>query len=609
MAFLNTLFGNSRAPAQQDDAANAPPSELLGHQILSLTLTRVPDIFDADSLWSSQHVKKSAICDKATGSVRHRLYAHLKANKRKVHRQDPGSGRLLGSRRVYTDLVVQINRQRWTQEIRGGEPGFAILTTNLALRHREDFKQDLKALRRAPRYVVSPTPDLAANEVRFLFGSGIFVPDENDELITRLNLTDPAGTRLEILDWEIYDPSGSMVRRPGGLYSGQRSCFIRGPAGPSLIPLVARDWPSGNAGFIQLSRPPAADHWRAYDDGETYRCINIEGESYARGRRYRFADTTGREALSLLLKPADAESDPLEPSSTQPTAEVTPVAAPSADMQPSYLLRLVGIALPGIHGARRVRRSGGIDLAGWRLWLDAEGGLADLDQTDPSDLAMLSTDANTGQLLVRHAGTSELIEIKELPFQLRINPVSETDHATVSRPAHDNYLGIAWLSRQPELALAFVDYEVPEPRWLGRGGGHPTPELCLDFLDQPGSLVWSGSAVSGGSLGHLELSRQQLEAVLDPATHHLEVTPPASGNPVSSFILDQGLRLLTTLKPGDDTLQMEPGQYLLLGCYLLRYEHVEPESGATGEETILSGASAEADDDRTLVAPQPTQAG
>ena len=609
MAFLNSLFGNARDPVRQDGAISAPPSELLGHQILSLTLTRIPDIFDADGLWSAQHTKKTAICDKESGSSRHRLYAHLKANKRKIHRQDPGSGRLLGLRRVYSDVVVQINRQRWAQEIRGGEPGFAILTTNLALRHRKDFKQDLKALNRTPRYVVAPAPDLAADEVRFLFGSGIFVPGEDDELIARLSPLDPTGTRFEVLDWEIYDHTGGMARRPVGLYAGQRSCFIRGPAGPSLIPHVARDWSQGDSGFVQLSRPPAADHWRAYDDGETCRCVEIEGEPYAGGRRYRFLDAMGRETLSLLLEPPESESNAPASSSTLPITEPGPGAARPAGLQPSHLLRLVGIALPGIHGARRVRRANGVDLVGWRLWLDSGGGLADLGQADPSRLAMVSTNAETGKLLVRHAGASELIEVEELPFRLRINPFSETDHATIARPAHDNYLGMVWLSQQPELVLAYADHEVPGSRWLGRAGGHPTPELCLDFLDQPGSLLWSGPELSGGSLGHLELSRQQLEAALDSPSDRLEITPPASGNPVSSFVLDPGFRLLATLKPGVTAWQLEPGHYLLLGCYLLRFEHLRSEAGASGEETILSGSSVDIDDERTLVAPQPTRAG
>ena len=76
MAFLYSLFGNSRDRAQQDGAA--PPSKLLARHILSLTLTRVSDILDADGLWSAQHTKKSGIREKVSGSPKYRLYAHLK---------------------------------------------------------------------------------------------------------------------------------------------------------------------------------------------------------------------------------------------------------------------------------------------------------------------------------------------------------------------------------------------------------------------------------------------------------------------------------------------------------------------------------------------------
>jgi len=70
-----------------------------------------------------------------------------------------------------------------------------------------------------------------------------------------------------------------------------------------LVPLIARGWPRDNSGFVQLSRPAAAVHWRAYDDGETTRGTNIDGEPYTTGRRYRFVDANGRETLSLTLDP------------------------------------------------------------------------------------------------------------------------------------------------------------------------------------------------------------------------------------------------------------------------------------------------------------------
>jgi len=57
----------------------------------------------------------------------------------------------------------------------------------------KDFKRDLKALRRTPRYVVAPAADVAVDEVRFLFGSSIFVPDENDELLAHLRLLGAGG--------------------------------------------------------------------------------------------------------------------------------------------------------------------------------------------------------------------------------------------------------------------------------------------------------------------------------------------------------------------------------------------------------------------------------
>jgi hypothetical protein len=598
------LFGRRRDHKSLDGREPDGAAALLERQILSLTLSQVSDLFDADGLWSAQHTRKSRIRDKASGNPRYRLYDHLKARKRKIHSKDPGSGRLFGVKRVFTDVVVQISPQVWTQEIRTGEPGFAILTTNLALRHREDFKRDLKAQRRAPRYVVAPAPDLALGEVRFLFGSGIFVPDDDDTLEARMSLLGPAGERLEIHDWEVYDQFGRLFQRPAGLYAEQRSICVRGPAGPAQVPHVARGWPLDNLGFVQLSRPPAAALWRAYDDGESSRCLDLDGESLSDGgRRYRFVDARGRESLSLLLVPvtptSSAPDSPASPNAPHMSAVINePDRAALSDdgAEPSYVLRLVGIALPRVDGAQRVRLRDGIELDGWRLWIDPLGGLADLNQTDPARLAMLTTEAATGRLLARHAGTTELVEVNHLPFQLRVNPTRSTDEMTLSPGTDRKYLGIAWLSRSPELILAYRDRPVPAPRWLGRGGGHPPPELCLDFLKQPGSMLWSRPGVSG-FLGQFDLSRQQLEAVLDPPANRLEVKPPKDGSPVCSLVLGQDLEVLARLKPGDGTVQLVPGQYLQLGCYLMRFDHVSETRPAIGDQTILASL----DDDRTVI--------
>jgi hypothetical protein len=166
-----------------------------------------------------------------------------------------------------------------------------------------------------------------------------------------LELARSGGERMEIPDWEIYDQAGGMVRRPAGLYAGQRSCCIRGPAGPSLVPVIARGWPPNNPGFAQLTRPPGAEHWRAYDDGETCRCTNGDGEPCATGTSYRFIDAHDHEALSLLLEPIATESAITDPEPNAPSHEITstsPLGTPTAGRQPSYVLRLTVIALPRI---------------------------------------------------------------------------------------------------------------------------------------------------------------------------------------------------------------------------------------------------------------------
>ncbi len=110
-----------------------------------------------------------------------------------------------------------------------------------------------------------------------------------------------------------------------------------------------------------MSRPPAAEHWRVYDDGETIRCKDIDGEPYAGGRRYRFVDTDGGAELSLLIEPVGAESAVSDLESAMPYSKVD-AAGRTPGEQPSYVLHLAGIALPRIDSPRKVRLSGGIDL-------------------------------------------------------------------------------------------------------------------------------------------------------------------------------------------------------------------------------------------------------
>jgi hypothetical protein len=607
VGFLN-FFSGGESRRARDRSATDVSLEIVGYQFLSLTLTRVDDLADADGLWSSQHTRKGSIRERETGSAGYRLYNHLKANKHKVQHRARGRARLIGQRRVFTDVLIQINRQVWAREIRTGEPLFALLTNNIALRHQEDFRRDLREIGRRPRYVVAPSDDLHADEVRFLFGPGIFIPDEDDIQEAEITLLGPNGERERPPCWDFYDEKGRHTARPSALYAGQRNLWLRGPAGPTPIPLIARGWPVGNTGFVQLGRFANAHDWHAYDDGASLRCIDEDGEPYPGGRLYRFIGTAGQDVMSLLveeLRRQDAESSP----APTPSAD-TEASATETGPDPLLALRLVAYALPRIDGPHRIIRQDGTDLTGWRLWLDAGGQVVDPRQTVVDSLAMLTARAGDSRLWVRHAADSDLLSVDELPFKLHIDPERPEAALALMPPLQDAQLALLWLTHPEVLPLVLAGQPTPGPLWLGRrgGGGGTAPELALDALEKPGSLHWSRPVQAEGTLGKLGLSRQHLRLQASPQDRSVLVAPSSNGTPVSSYVLDNTLKLQRTLRPGDQAWRLQLGQYLLLGCYLMRLESPQAEDDLS-EQTIISEGPAIADPDRTVVLFRPKAAG
>ena len=96
------------------------------------------------------------------------------------------------------------------------------------------------------------------------------------------------------------------------------------------------------------------------------------------------------------------------------------------------------------------------------------------------------------------------------------------------------------------------------------------PDLPLELLDHPRGARWDPKLRPGGArLDAIDLSRRHVLVTLDNG--QLEIGMAKGKAP--AFTLDEELRLIQELAPGiGDCVRLEPGQHLLVGGYLFRFQ-------------------------------------
>lgn len=502
----------------------------------TLELSGFADPLDADGLWDDTTGDQPEVVEVASGDRYRRLRQALHDHRRRVKKR-LDNGKLVEIGQVFTDVVIEVPETVWNDALRIGAGGLEVMIHNLEQRHREDFANVLPASR-PPRYVVVANPDLAADRVRCHFGYGVHVPgsDEVPELELSV-LSARAGEHGGFAPW-VWFRDGRREERPAALYPEQNAQVLC----PGW-PLMPQPWFAGGAGYILLRRDSMGG-WGGFGDDRHTRYGGRQPATREHGPRLRFEseDNVDDPAVVIELQSPDDYPD------QSGIGTLTPGAVPSPGLSP-YALWLEGVVLPGLLPGLR----------GWTLWLDERGYPAAAERLPREAPGFASLSYDGRQLSYRAPGESadQATALDGFPLYLRYADAGIELDAPISAD------GMPLLRLPAPLRLPLDAEELVLGRFDPSPGAQQA-ELLLDLLDQPGSLHWSGRDRQG-SLGVIGLSRQHLRLQL--GTDALSLYPLSSA-PVTLF---GGREPLGTLAAEGGRLAV--GQRLLVGCYLLRFDH------------------------------------
>ncbi|MEE8444872.1 MAG: hypothetical protein V3S44_05940 [Alphaproteobacteria bacterium] len=595
--------------------------------VFTLVLSGVEDPFDPDPLWGRKYGGQPNIAERMSADRDFRLQAALDGCRNIKFVRDE-AGRFREQSPIFTDLVVCIPERRWKADALHGGRRIEALASNLTELQRTKFMRSLPR-GRDPVYTVMPSAELAEDEVAFQFGFGVFVPSDTDVLQGTIALRADGGDEaLQFTDWSMWR-DGAQIRRPPGVYRGQGSLLITpDESGPVRAPI----WFDHGQGHISINLN-AADSERVYadeayvevaetlepeadrtllrwvlrdaqaprGDGETLILEltlseplpdpSVKQVEQALARRTRKLSESLKEEERHAPEPSVEHEEPEEPEERDAPEPAkakakgkarrklklgrvlsSMFASPdeeknSTPLSTRYSLRLSGFALLRIDGTQYVE-----GLREWILWIDRDGQpLSAGTKADRNQLLALAANADDANLYYRLAGEDDFSPVKVMPSALTTESGRYLD--LLPSPLPDIYHGVLLLN--PEITFPVS----PKPLVIGRSTAKPSkrePDLPLEILNHPKCLRWGrGAGDPNASMNSLNLSRRHLEMRL--VGDRLEVALEPGVMP--AYILDADGNHLRTLKQdGRSGRQLEPGQQIVIGSYLLRFHQETPQA-------------------------------
>jgi hypothetical protein len=548
--------------------------------LFALKLQNVSDPFDPHPLWESRYSGVNAIAESISGRTDRRLRDVLDAHRCILVKADERGWRV-PTPLIFGDVVIRISEAQWNSDIRTGAKKIEILADNLSHMHDEDFGDKLCSPR-PPSYAIVPDPALGNDEVVFQFGLGVFVPGPADQLTGQLQLQiKDRSDWMEFPEWTFWE-NGKPVYRPVGLYEGQQFLLIAPSSDSAAIcsPVTKENtpvWFSHGKGRVMLNFISQC----AFGDGEFVSDGEIIPPYRDNGTICRFHNLhpgslqTADPDEELLLKiipftqpdAGDSDADDHGDISARTLIPGTDSGASSdcgiftliPGLTEDHLV-LEGFALPRIDTP-----SGRIKgLRSWTLWVDESGQpIAEpfADASQEAGFLALSATSVQDFLSIREPGKKYFAQVKKFPVSVTAGIQS---FQVIAPPIPEKYHAILKLS---DLAVFPIE---KNPLTLGRGRGLGGPDILLEFLANPESLRWQkGQEAKGAYLGAIGLSRRHVQVRVQDG--QLRVRAEETSVPV--YGLDQNVQLRQTLEKGSpEDMALESGEYLLIGCYLLRFE-------------------------------------
>lgn len=617
---IRGLFGRSEELLSEYRRAG---SEL---GVFTLTLVGVEDPFDPDPFWDRRYGGSANIVERVSGDKEFRLQSALDGCRNSKFVRDE-AGRFREKNPVFTDVVMWIPGGVCKAEARRGGHRLEALARNLGHLHQTKFAKSLPG-DRVPIYTIMPDDDLEDGTAVFQFGFGVFVPGGDDVQRARLSLRLPeSDTPLDFPDWSFWR-EGAQIKRPVAVYQGQDSVLIAPNAdGPIRAPV----WFKERQGHILLNLN-AADSERVYADDDGIQLVEtkeLEGGAVEwflesrpeKGGRTRKAD---KDLLVVRLTPmakpvklrdtkaeqavptrartrmvdwpkakSEAKKSAKEKKSKTPskgrkmfaierllasTQDEDAAETASTPISSRYALRLAGLGLLRIDGERRLD-----GLRDWVIWFDDNGWPLQEDASaavDTNRCLALSANATDGVLNYRLAGETDLKPVQQIPCVL---PTASGEHLElIASPLPDRYHGILFLKQEISFPLS------PKPLVLGRSNLNPSglqPDLPLELLTHPNSLHWwDEGGYPGAKLNAINLSRRHVTVQLKEGRLDMYMAEGTAG----VYVLDAQAKYARKLEPGSKQHQeLEPGQMMLVGSYLLRFHREKTRTIASNETTVL----------------------
>jgi len=585
-------------------------------KLFTLRLSNVENCFDARSLWDHRYGSSKEITDKISGKSNFRLKKALDIYRITTNSSIDGKW-MLKTMKVFTDIILWIPETNWQDDIEVGANNIAMLADTLAQFHTDDFKEDLFAEKK-PNYVVMPDPLLKSNEVIFQFGMGVYVPKLDEEPVAQIEIRMENQKRWGQLQQWIFWKDSQLIKKPAGIYKNQQGIIFGREHDFAAVKTREKQgdisWFSHSKGAIFINYA-LKDMNYAFGDGK-YITRNCEIDSQNDNKKqiiFRFKDLyqssndvsvndTDVDSVEnpqvLFLKITEFEnnkdevSKPVEkgepsnfhdePEQTvdespveqgtiileeQPKAFETIVIGPesfAAEVDSPFMdtphMFLEGYALPRID---KFKIPG---LEGWEIWLAKNGKVFDSSiSSSAENILVISAKNSVKGLYARYPQKRESVLIDEFPKVFDMGNDIVYEMVSVSE---NNYYNGAVQIPKPDMFFPLDENSIT----LGRG---EFADIKMDLLTNPDFLLWEeGKKKEQANIGIINLSREH--AKLRLYNENLEVENISKTSPLFILRQDDTLDIIKRDSSLDEIKEksiMEPGERLIMGCCLLRFEN------------------------------------
>lgn len=566
--------------------------------VICATLRKIPDVFNVELLWERVRGGQEGLF----------LMEALKRHPRAPQGRQRKETR-------YSHIIVRIPERDYVRDERL-EDGFSrrTLLRELHRLHEQELGRYL-AEHATIRYQVEADSTLRAGEVQFLFGRAIYLPDENERPVFRIQAAAETGD-----DW----------REVGPIYPGQRLTLLNSNRRASSFTVVAWPFPEdsvllmlrpGTPALVDVVAEPPGSLILVGDDAGSFtvrdrrarglrlRVITADAHSTMVGASATVRTSPNPAAASSLIAPAAPVAEPAltpeppleegdqtcplidpwgrrQPKLGLPTTFVEPLApldtpplnpspvsvgegalSPPASTPLPPELPMAGldqhtwipqrpavrVQVVGI-ALQRLSTYAAAGISDWRIGFNRAGGL--IASSHPDAAAWLRLDS-ADRLFGEVVGLATPLE---LPGTWRPFPELQLELHAAPSSMTTHYLG--WVHLPTPLTIP-----VPRERAVSFGRGSEA-DIAPRLLADPRSLRWDGNSAKtvGINAEYLGLSRRHLclQARRDDWWVQLE----SQNMPV--YRLTPAGELLDVLNPGVNTAAAaKPGELLVAGGYVL----------------------------------------